>query len=344
MDPLAKRSLGKSGVEVTVLGFGAGMLGEQYRKLEEHEAQDTVSVAYKSGINLFDTAPHYGHGLSEQRVGAVLRQLPRETYVLSTKVGRYLAPPTPEQPLDLSPYLGGLEFNEVFDYTREGTLRAIDQSMARLGISSIDCLVIHDVDVWTHGTEEAYRREFKVAMDGCYRVLAELREQKVIKAIGVGVNEVSVCMEFAAAGDFDFFDLAGRYTLLEQGGLDDFLPLCVEKDIGIMLGGPYNSGILATGAIEGANYNYQPAPPDIMERVRRIEAVCARHSVPLAAAALQFPLGHPSVTSMIPGTSSSRNVERNFKLMSHAIPADLWAELRHEGLLHEQAPLPPANS
>lgn len=340
MNPLNKRVLGKSGVAVTILGFGGAMLGEQYRRLSEEEASETVEVAYKKGINLFDTSPHYGHGLSEQRMGLVLRQKPRETYILSTKVGRYLAPPTAEHPLDLSPFLGGLEFNEVFDYTRDGTLRAIDQSMARLGISSFECLIIHDVDVWTHGSEQAYREKFKEAMEGCYRVLDELRSQGVVKAIGVGVNEVPVCMDFAAAGDFDFFDLAGRYTLLEQGGLDDFLPLCEKKNISIMLGAPYNSGILATGAVEGAHYNYKSAPPEIMERVRRIESVCRRHAVPIAAAALQFPLGHRSVASMIPGTSSASNVERNFQLMSHAIPAALWDELKHEGLLSIQAPVP----
>jgi D-threo-aldose 1-dehydrogenase len=342
MNPLSKRTLGKSGVEVTVLGFGGGMLGEHFRRLTEADAQRTVEAAYQIGLTLFDTSPHYGHGVSEQRIGLVLRQHPRESYVLSTKVGRYLAPPTAERPLDRSPYVGGLDFNEVFDYTRDGTLRAIDQSMARLGISTIDCLIIHDVDVWTHGTEQAYQAKFKEAMDGSYRVLHELREQHVIRAIGVGVNEVRVCMAFATAGDFDFFDLAGRYTLLEQGGLDDFLPLCEKRNIGIMLGGPYNSGILATGAVAGATYNYVPAPPDIMDRVRRIETVCRRHSVPLAAAALQFPLGHPSVTSMIPGTTSAANVERNFRCMSHPIPAGLWAELKHENLLDERAPVPEA--
>jgi D-threo-aldose 1-dehydrogenase len=343
MNPTAKRELGGSGVEVTVLGFGGGMLGEQYVRLTEADASATVEAAYQAGMNLFDTAPHYGHGLSEARTGHVLRQKPRESFVLSTKVGRYLAPPTKEAPLDLSPYLGGLAFNEVFDYTRDGTLRALDQSMARLGISSIDCVVIHDVDVWTHGTREVYREKFRETMDGCYPCLAELKAQKVIKAIGVGVNEVEVSIEFANAGDFDFFDLAGRYTLLEQGGLDDFLPLCLKKNIGIMLGGPYNSGILATGARPGANYNYKPAPPDVMERVSRIEAVCSRHAVPLAAAALQFPLGHAAVSTMIPGTSSARNVERNVKLMSHSIPAALWDELKAEKLLDERAPVPVQN-
>ena len=251
-------------------------------------------------------------------------------------------PPTAEAPLDRAPFKGGLDFNHVFDYSRDGTLRSIDQSMARLGISRIDCLIIHDVDVWTHGSRATYETMFADAMEGSYRVLDDLRRQGVIGAIGVGLNEVDICMEFAAAGDFDFFLLAGRYTLLEQGALDDFLPLCQQRDIGIMLGGPYNSGILATGAIAGAKYNYMPAPPDILERVRRIEAVCGRHGVPLAAAALQFPLGHPSVTSMIPGAVSRAETRRNIELMAHPIPAALWAELKSENLLADRAPVPSA--
>ena len=330
----------RSGLEVSTLGYGGGPIGYQYQLHTESEATGSVAAAYDAGVTLFDTSPHYGSGLSEHRVGSVLRNKPRDTYVLSTKVGRYLEPPTAGRPLERNQFAGGLDFNRVFDYTRDGTLRSIEQSMARFGINSFDCLIIHDCDVWTHGSQENYEFYFKQAMEGSYKVLTELREQGVIKAIGVGVNEVNVCMDFAKAGDFDFFLLAGRYTLLEQGALDDFLPLCVERGMGIMLGGPYNSGILASGAVEGAKYNYQDAPPEIMERVRRIEAVCARHSVPLAAAALQFPLGHEAVKSMIPGAISAAEVQQNVKLMSVDIPADLWAELRAEGLLKQNAPVP----
>jgi len=341
MNPKSTRQLSvRSGLDVSILGYGGGPIGDQYTRHDNAQAIGSVSAAHEAGLTLFDTSPHYGSGLSEHRVGAALRAKPRGSYILSTKVGRYLVPPTAERPLERNQFAGGLEFNRVFDYTREGTLRAIDQSMARLGISSIDCLIIHDCDVWTHGTREAYQFYFKQAMDGAYTVLHELRDQGVIKAIGVGVNEVDVCMEFAQAGEFDFFLLAGRYTLLEQGALDDFLPLCVARGIGIMLGGPYNSGILATGAVKGAKYNYQDAPPEILQRVARIEAVCARHNVPIAAAALQFPLGHEAVTSMIPGAISAQEVQRNVALMGHDIPADLWAELRTEGLLDEKAPVP----
>ena len=340
MDGTSKRKLSdRSGVEVSVLGFGGGPLGDFYKLLDPDVAAATVTAAHDTGLTLYDTSPFYGHGLSEHRFGEALRRKPRDSYVLSTKVGRILVPPG-DAPLDRTPFMGGLDFNHRFDYSRDGTLRSIDQSMARFGISTIDCLIIHDVDVWTHGSRAAYQERFREAMEGSYRVLTELREQGVIKAIGVGLNEVDCCMDFAAAGDFDFFLLAGRYTLLEQGALGDFLPLCLTRDIGIMLGGPYNSGILATGAIEGARYNYVPAPPEIMEHVRKIEAICGRFDVPIAAAALQFPLGHAAVKSMIPGAISPSEVERNAALIAHKIPADCWAELRHEGLLDERAPVP----
>ena len=339
MDPRTRRTLGKSGVEVTVIGAGGGPLGDMYERIESGVALGMVEAAYDGGITLFDTSPFYGHGLSEHRFGTVLSQKPRESFVLSTKVGRYLVPPI-DSPLDRTPFAGGLDFNHVFDYTRDGTLRSIEQSMARLGLSRLDCLIIHDVDVWTHGSREVFAEKFKETMEGAYPVLHELRARGIIKAIGVGLNEVDICMEFARAGDFDFFLLAGRYTLLEQGALDDFLPLCLERQIGIMLGGPYNSGILATGAVPGARYNYVPAPAEIMERVARIETVCKRHGVPIAAAALQFPLGHPSVTSMIPGAISASEVERNIRLMAHDIPPVLWEELRQDGLLDPRSPVP----
>ena len=339
MNPLSTRPLGKSGLQVTILGCGGTPLGDFYTLLDPREAIETIETGYNLGLTFFDTSPLYGHGLSEHRFGHALRYKPRNSYVLSTKVGRYLVPPG-KQPLVRAPFKGGLDFNHVYDYSRDGALRSIDQSMARLGISSFDCLTIHDVDVWTHGSRQAYQQRFKKSMEGCYPLLHELRAEGVIKAIGVGLNEVDCCMDFAKAGDFDFFLLAGRYTLLEQGALDGFLPLCEERNIAIILGGPYNSGILATGAIEGARYNYVPAPPDIMERVRRIEAVCARHKVPIAAAALQFPLGHPMVATMIPGAVSPAEVGRNFALMAQPIPADLWSELKHEGLLDKRAPVP----
>ncbi len=339
MNPTDKRPLGKSGVMVTQLGFGGAPLGEIYTRLSEEQALATVDAAHSEGVTLFDTSPFYGYGLSEHRFGAVLRRKPRDSFVLSTKVGRVFEAPGSEE-IDRGQWAGTLEFKPVFDYSYDGAMRSFEQSMMRMGISRIDVLLIHDVDIWTHGSREAYELRMEEALNGAYKALYALREQGVVKAIGVGVNEVESCERFARRGDFDCFLLAGRYTLLEQVALDSFLPLCEAQNIGIMLGGPYNSGILATGAVPGAKYNYKPAPPEIMDRVSRIEAVCKRHGVPLAAAAIQFPLAHPVVASMIPGAISPEEVKRNKDLIAQPIPADLWAELKHEKLIDERAPVP----
>ena len=338
MDPRSQRRLGKSGLSVSILGLGGAPLGDFYARLPEDEALATVAAAHSSGLRLFDIAPLYGMGLSEHRFGHVLRRLPHD-FVLCTKVGRHMVPERPEL-VDHDWFKGGLNMRPVTDYSYDGTMRAIDQSFQRLGLERIDVLHIHDVDIWTHGSREAYEQRFREAMEGAYPVLHKLREQGVISAIGVGVNETEPLLRFAAAGDFDCFMLAGRYTLLEHTALDDLLPLCVQKGIGILTAGPYNSGILATGAVPGAKYNYRDAPAEIMDRVAKIEAVCRRHDVPLPAAALQFPLGHPSVAAMVPGAVKPSEVERNIALMSHPIPADLWAELKHEKLLPGHAPTP----
>lgn len=337
MDPRAKRRLGKSGLEVTVLGLGGAPLGDFYALLPEEEALATVSAAYTQGLRLFDTAPLYGNGLSEHRFGHVLRRLRPHDFVLCTKVGRHLLPEAAER-IDRGWFTGGLNMRCAVDYSYDGTMRAIDQSFQRLGIDRIDVLHIHDVDIWTHG--DAYEQRFREAMEGAYPALHKLRQEGVIGAIGVGVNETGPLMRFAAAGDFDCFMLAGRYTLLEQGALDDLLPLCAAKGIGILIAGPYNSGILASGAVPGAKYNYREAPPEIMDRVARIEAVCRRHAVPLPAAALQFPLGHPSVAAMVPGAVTPAEVERNVALLTQPIPPAFWAELKQDDLLRSDAPTP----
>lgn len=339
MDPRALRRLGHSPVAVTQLGFGSAPLGDLYARLDEAAAIGAVEAAWAEGIRLFDTAPLYGYGLAEHRVGHVLRQKPRGEFVLSTKIGRYLVPADPST-IDRGNFAGGLDFSPVYDYSHDGVMRSVEQSMARLGLGRIDILLVHDVDVWTHGSREAVDTHFRTVMESGYKALDRLRSEGSVGAIGVGINEADMCARFARAGDFDCFLLAGRYTLLEQGALDDFLPLTVEKGIGILLGGPYNSGILATGPVPGAKYNYAPAPPDILDRVARIEAVCKRHQVSLPAAAIQFPLGHPSVSSIVPGAVTAAEVARNATLMREPIPGDLWTELRHEGLLRPDAPTP----
>jgi D-threo-aldose 1-dehydrogenase len=335
-----RRALGKSGLEVTVLGFGGVPLGNLYRVCSDEEASATVRAVYDAGIRLIDTAPLYGFGMSEHRIGAAMREVPRDSWVLSTKIGRVLHAAKDPDKLEGRNFVKVAPYEPRFDYSYDGVMRSFEDSLQRLATHRIDILLIHDCDVWTHGSEEAYRARFKEVMDSGYRALAELRDAGVVKAIGVGVNEVQVCLDFSRAGDFDCFLLAGRYTLLEQGALDELLPWCTQSNVSLIIGGPYNSGILATGAIAGATYNYKPAPPEVLDQVRRIEAVCARHGVPLARAALQFPLGHQQVATMIPGARNPKEVQQNVETFAAATPADLWAELKHEGLVREDAPTP----
>jgi D-threo-aldose 1-dehydrogenase len=337
--PLDKRFVGRTGLAVPVLGLGGAPLGDLYSRLPPRQAEDTIEAAYEAGIRLFDTAPLYGHGLSEHRFGHGLRTKPRNSYILSTKVGRWLEPAALDT-FDHGQWQNPLPFRLKVDYTYDGAMRAIEQSFQRLGIERIDIAFIHDLDIWTHGTREAYEAHYKTAVDGAFRALADLRAQGVIKALGLGVNETEPCLRFARDADPDLFMLAGRYTLLEQGGLDDLFPLAEQKGFSFFLAGPFNSGILATGPVQGAKYNYQDAPPEILERVRRIEEICWRHGVPLAAAAIRFPLGHPSVAAIIPGAVKPHEVLANLKLMTTEIPAALWDDLRSEGLLNAASRVP----
>lgn len=334
---LSLRLLGRSGVKVTALGFGGAPLGDLYANLDEAGAVATVETALASGINLIDTSPLYGHGLSEHRIGAALRRSGRKDVVISTKVGRVAEPFAGRG--NGSGYLGGLPHGLRFDYSYDGAMRSLEQSALRLGVDRIDVVLIHDVDVWTHG-QGAIEGRFAEAMDGAYRALDKLRAGGVVKAIGVGVNEAEICARFARAGDFDTMLLAGRYSLLEQPGLASFMPLAQQKGIGLMLGGVFNSGILATGPVAGAKYNYQPAPPAILARVAAIEAVCARHGVPLRRAALQFPLGHPAVASLVMGAVKPEEVADQVAELSAPVPLALWTELKAEGLLGADVPVP----
>lgn len=334
---LPVRPLGRSGLKVTTLGFGGAPLGDLYAHLDEADAIATVETALASGINLIDTSPLYGHGLSEHRIGAALRRSGRKDVVISTKVGRVAEPFAGRG--DGSGYCGGLPHGLRFDYSYDGAMRSLEQSALRLGVDRIDVVLIHDVDVWTHG-QGAIETRFTEAMDGAYRALDTLRAAGVVKAIGVGVNEAEMCERFARAGDFDTMLLAGRYSLLEQPGLASFMPLAQQKGIGLMLGGVFNSGILATGPIAGAKYNYQPASPEILARVAAIEAVCTRHGVPLRRAALQFPLGHPAVASLVMGAVRPEEVADQLAELSAPIPSALWTELKAEGLLGADVPVP----
>lgn len=336
---LPTRSLGRTGLPVSLIGFGTAPLGDIYARLDERTALEAAATALSLGVTLLDTSPLYGHGLSEHRCGTALRLAGREGVVLSTKVGRWMDPRHGRG--DGSGFVGGLPHRAVVDYSYDGTLRSVEQSLLRLGTDRIDLLLIHDVDVWTHGA--AMEQRYREAMTGAYPALERLRAEGVVRGIGVGVNESEMCARFARDGDFDAMLLAGRYTLLEQGALDEFLPLALEKGIGVLLGGVFNSGILATGAVAGAKYNYRDAPPEILGRVRRIEAVCAAHQVRLADAALWFGLAHPAVASVVLGAGTPEEVRRNLAALERPVPAAFWAELRETGLLRADAPLPAAS-
>jgi D-threo-aldose 1-dehydrogenase len=326
-------------LEFAELGFGAAPLGNLYRALSEAEADATLKAAWDAGIRYFDTAPLYGLGLSETRLNRFLRGRKRKSYVLSTKVGRRLVACPPEHRTGIGKFFETPSRREVYDYSYDGVMRSFEDSLERLGVDRIDILFAHDLDIFTHGSKQAADARIAEFMTGGYHALRKLRDEGTIQAIGAGVNEWEVCRTLAQQGDFDLFLLAGRYTLLEQEALQDFLPLCQQRGIGIVIGGPYNSGILATGAKKGAFYNYEPAPPEIRKRVKAIEAICERHGVRLVQAALRFPLVHPSVVCVIPGASRPEEVTLNIETLAVRIPFALWADLKSAGLLRTEAPV-----
>ena len=323
------------------LGLGCASLGNLYHAIGDDEARATVDAAWDAGMRYFDTAPYYGLGLSERRLGDALRDRPRSQYRLSTKVGRLL---DPDIRPDLAPerhgFVTSMPFKVRYDYSYDGIMRSWEASLQRLGLARVDILLVHDIGTVTHGADNA--RHFADLADSGYRALDELRRNGDIAAIGLGVNEWEICAQAMTIGQFDCFLLAGRYTLLEQEPLHAFLPLCERHGASIILGGAYNSGILATGTRRGGtvHYNYEPAPATIIERVARIEAVCDAHGVTLAAAALQFPLAHPVVASVIPGLGSAARVEQTAALWHEPIPAAFWHQLKDEGLLDPDAPTP----
>ena len=332
----------RRGVELqfTELGFGGAPLGNLYRPMTEKEARVMLEAAWASGCRYFDTAPLYGLGLSETRLNGLLRPKPRTSYLISTKVGRLLERCKPHESTHRGAFFETPSRRERFDYSYDGVMRSLEFSLERLGLDEVDIVFGHDVDVFTHGSKEASDARIKEFMNGGYRALDALRASGDIKAIGAGVNESEVAEKLARAGDFDLFLLAGRYTLLEQDALTSFLPLCEEKKIGVVIGGPFNSGILATGVQADAHYNYGAAPEEVKEKVRRLQQVCKSFKVRLPEAALRFPLGHPAVVSVIAGPQRASEVRRNAAMMSAKPPAALWRTLKAEKLVREDAPAP----
>lgn len=337
MTPSALRRFGRVDLNVTAFGFGTAPIGNFLKPIDEATAAAMIERAWNGGVRFFDTAPMYGHGLAELRTGQNLRWKRRDDFVLASKVGRLLSPARRDT-ISFAPWADAAPFTMRFDYSYDGTMRSVEDSLQRLALERLDMVFIHDIDVFTRGKDQP--EVFAQAMDGAWRALHRLREEKVVKAIGVGVNEWEVCHEALKQRDFDCFLLAGRYTLLEQEALNGFLPLCEERGAAVVVGGGFNSGILATGARPGAKYNYSPAPQPIMDRVARIEAVCRDHGVPLPAAALQFVVAHPAIPCFMAGTRTVEQLDQNLAWFSHPIPAAFWADLKAKGLLREDAPVP----
>jgi D-threo-aldose 1-dehydrogenase len=338
MRPHFVQRLERSGLQVTAMGFGAAPIGNFLKPISEETSQTMIDRAWDAGLRLFDTAPLYGHGLSELRLGQYLRWRPREAYVLSTKVGRLLDP-APRGSISFAPWVDGAPFRARFDYSYDGAMRSIEHSLQRLALEHIDIAFVHDVDVFTHGAEQQ-KIYFKQVSNGAYKALEKLRSEGVVKAIGFGVNDTEVILKALQETDSDCMLVANRYTLLEQDSLDELMPLCVKRKTSVIIGGGFNGGILVTGAVPGAKYFYQPAPEPILARVRQMEAICARHQVPLAAVAMQFVLAHPAVVSHVPGTRTVAQLEQLLTWNDTPIPPALWSEMKHNGLIRQDAPVP----
>ena len=313
------RRIGRTELAVTEYSFGAAGLGGLYRECTREAAIATLETAWSAGLRYFDVAPYYGLGLAERRVGDFLRDKPRDDFVLSTKVGRLLHPVPDDKVPDYS-YVKPLNFDVSYDYSYDGIMRSVEFSYARLGLNRIDILYVHDIGVYTHGAARnaVYMRQL---LEGGLKALEELKSSGTIAAYGLGVNEVPVCLEVMRRADIDCILLAGRYTLLDRSAVAELLPLCEKKQTSLVVGGVFNSGILATGPVEGAHFDYMPATEDIRQNVGAMEAVARGMNVPLAAPAMQFPLSHPMVASVLLGTAKPESLTRNMALIEHRFSA-----------------------
>lgn len=330
---------GKPDLSFTELGLGTGPLGNLYTAISEDEAQAILNIAWDSGIRYFDTAPMYGLGLAETRINPFLRTKNRDDYVLGGKVGRLLKAAPADQRDGIGFWMDVPNRKVVYDYSYDGVMRSVEDSFERMGIDRFDLLMVHDLDIFNHGSREAYEAQRDVFFkQGGYDAMVKLRDEGVTRAIGSGQNDIDCSKETAEHGDFDVFLVPGRYTLLEQGALEDFLPLCEARGIGVVIGGPYNSGILATGPIKGAYYNYAPAPAEILNKVTKIQEICESHGVRLIDAAFHFPLLHPQIVSVIPGGGSADQMRQNVEVANAEVPDALWEDLKAQGYINEKAP------
>jgi D-threo-aldose 1-dehydrogenase len=340
MKVIPTRKVGKSSQFVSELGFGTAPLGDLFVQVPEKDAQQILQAAWDGGIRYYDTAPFYGYGKAEHRLGTFLRQQPRSEFVVSTKVGRVLRPPADPEHVDPTFWAAPLPFDFSFDYSYDGIMRSFEDSLQRLSLNRVDMLLIHDLDDLFHLSQEAIAACLAQLYTSGWRALDELRRAGVIQAIGAGINRAHMMPRFLDLVDLDFFIVAMPYTLLDQEVLDGIFPRCEEEGVGVVVGAPFASGILATGPTADARYAYEPASAKILEKTRRIQTVCQRHDTPLAAAAMQFPLAHPLVAAIIPGAVETAHVISNVSSIQHPIPAALWSELKSEGLIRVDAPLP----
>jgi len=339
--PSDTRILQRTGLRLGVLGLGCAPLGNLYQRNSDADADATVLAAWDAGVRFFDTAPLYGHGLSEHRLGRVLRERPRDEFVLSTKVGRLLRPRGAAAGERQAHWIDPLPFEPAFDYTAAGVRRSLEDSLQRLGLAHVDIALVHDIGRATHGERHAHHWQQLTAGGGLHE-LERLRDEGLIGAIGLGVNEWAVIADVLEHTNLDCALLAGRYTLLDQSALEPFLDLALRRQVGVVIGGPFNSGVLATGASAQATFDYGAVPQAIIERVQRLQRVCASFQVPLAAAALQFPLAHPAVVSCVPGVRHPTELQQVVEWLNVPLPTALWATLLEQGLLPPGTPVPAA--
>jgi len=339
LTPIPTRKLGQTNLDVSILGLGGAPLGGLFENLSDAGAQEIMNQAIDSGIQLFDTAPWYGHGMSEHRMGRGLRSLDRQQYYLSTKVGRTYRRPANPKDHSTAPWVGGLPFELEFDYSGSGFMRSYEDSLLRLGINTVDCLVIHDLDTGYHKPGAMERHKSDLGSSG-WDALAKLRQSGEISAIGAGINSADMMGYFLQNFDLDFLLVAMPYTLLDQGPLHDEFLVCQQKNVAVIVGSPYASGILATGPVEGAVYNYDVANDEILAKTRQIESVCKEFGVTLAAAAIQFPLAHPIVAAVIPGATHPSHIVSNVANLNVEIPDEFWRTLKNRELIDPDSPVP----
>ncbi len=335
-----RRKIGKTDLELPVFGFGSAHLGELFGPVDEAVSRATLDAAWDGGVRYYDTAPWYGRGLSEHRIGGFLRTKPRGEFQITTKVGRTLHRPKNPATFDRGPWKGGLNFEVNFDYSYDGIMRSYEQALQRLALDTVDALVIHDLDLQYVGDKVEHHT--RLLAESGMKALQELKSSGDIKAFGMGINTKESLEETAQRVDLDFVIVAMPYTLLDQAALHTGMAACVKRDVSVIIGAPFSSGILVTGSRSGATYGYAAAPEAVQAKVRAIEEVCDAHGVALGSAAMAFPLAHPAVAAIIPGAAKPEEITANLAAFAKPIPGAFWSDLKAKGLIDADSPVPAA--